>query len=147
MKTRSLKTVLLIVAAFTVTVKLTAQKPTRNARSRTGYTSGYGTSGYTTTNAARDTTKKKNANTAAPSGYGNPASGYGNNNASGTGGNNTSGYGNTGNAAATGTGINQSLPMKVISGSGSGIGDSVAPSLRTDNAIDRQLVKDRTPLA
>jgi gliding motility associated protien GldN len=35
----------------------------------------------------------------------------------------------------------------VKSTGGTGIGDSVAPSLRTDNAIERQLVKDRTPLA
>jgi gliding motility associated protien GldN len=39
------------------------------------------------------------------------------------------------------------LPVEVIKSSGSGIGDSVAPSLRNDNAVDRQLVRDRTPLA
>jgi len=56
------------------------------------------------------------------------------------------GMGNaTGNA--TGKPANPNLPVTMIAGSGSGIGDSVAPSLCTDNAIERQLVKDRTPLA
>jgi gliding motility associated protien GldN len=147
MKTTRLKIVVMVLVTTTVATALNAQRPTRNARAR----SGYGNSGYTTTNAARDTTKKKNTGTTAPSGYGNPASGYGNP-ASGTGNNNASGYGNSGavvtdGAAPAGAPVNQNLPIKVVASSGSGIGDSVAPSLRTDNAIDRQLVKDRTPLA
>ena len=147
MKTRRFKTVVLVLLSFTVTAQLSAQRATRNAKARSGYgTSGYGNSGYTTNNAAaRDTTKKRNTN-AAPSGYGNTSpSGYGNAAPSGYG--NTGAKG-TGNAAASSSGqaVNQSLPIKVIKSSGSGIGDSIAPSLRTDNAIDRQLVKDRTPL-
>ena len=140
MKMRRFKTVLLVVFAFTLTATLNAQRATRNAKSRSGYGtgSGYGAnSGYGNTTAGRDTTKKKtNAPAAGQS------SGYGN----------TSGYGTStsnGQAASTGGGqsINQNLPIKVIKSSGSGIGDSIAPSLRTDNAIERQLVKDRTPLA
>jgi gliding motility associated protien GldN len=146
MNMRRFKTVAVAVIALLVTAELNAQTKTRNARSRSGYgTSGYGNSGYTTGNAAgTDTTKRRNAKTnaaASKSGYGaTGSSGYG------TG---ASGYGNNGGAAAA-TGsqpINQNLPIKVIKSSGSGIGDSIAPSLRTDNAIDRQLVKDRTPLA
>jgi gliding motility associated protien GldN len=38
------------------------------------------------------------------------------------------------------------LPINVVKSSGSGIGDSIAPSLRTDNSTDRQLVRDRVPL-
>ena len=144
MKTRRFKTVVLVVLAFAGTAELSAQKATRNAKARTGYgNTGYGNTGYTTNSAAaRDTTKKKT--NAAASGYGAPASsGYGSS---------PSGYGNnaaaSGNAAAPASGqaINQKLPIKLIKSSGSGIGDSIAPSLRTDNAIDRQLVKDRTPL-
>ncbi|GEO10676.1 type IX secretion system ring protein PorN/GldN [Segetibacter aerophilus] len=145
MKTRRFKTVVLMMSAFIVTAQLSAQRATRNAKARSGYgtsNSGYGNSGYTTTNAGKDTTKKKTTTTAPKSGYGTttPGSGYGN-----TAG---SGYGTTpSGAGATGSGaVNANLPIKVIKNSGSGIGDSIAPSLRTDNAIDRQLVKDRTPL-
>lgn len=137
MNRRMFKTGLVLLLAFLVAAEVSAQrKPgtnrTRAARSRAG--SGYGNtgSGYTTNNAVQDTTKKKSAAT-APSGYGN-----------------TSGYGNdsTGTAASSGSSsINQNLPIEVIKSSGSGIGDSVAPSLRNDNAVDRQLVRDRAPLA
>lgn len=41
---------------------------------------------------------------------------------------------------------NTSLPITVVKNSGSGIADSITPSLRNDNAIERNLVKDRTPL-
>jgi gliding motility associated protien GldN len=141
MKTRRFKTVVLMMSALIVTAQLSAQRATRNVKARSGYgtsNSGYGNSGYTTTNAGKDTTKKKTTTTAPKSGYGNtsPGNGYGN-----TAG---SGYGTT-PAGASGT-VNANLPIKVIKNSGSGIGDSIAPSLRTDNAIDRQLVKDRTPL-
>jgi gliding motility associated protien GldN len=134
MKTRRFKTVVLILVTLAATAELSAQRATRNAKAR----SGYGNTGYTTNAAApKDTTKKRN-NTTAPSGYGNAGG---------------SGYGNTGAkpgntpAAASGQAVNQNLPIKVIKSSGSGIGDSIAPSLRNDNAIERQLVKDRTPLA
>lgn len=139
MNMKMFKTVLVLLSVFLITAEINAQtKPrargTRNARSRpaSGYgNSGYGNSGYTTTGAARDTTKKKSANA--------PASGYGN----------TSGYGNNNSpAASSGTQpINANLPVTLMKSGGSGIGDSVAPSLRNDNAVDRQLVRDRVPLA
>jgi gliding motility associated protien GldN len=139
MKTRRYKTLVLIVTTFAIIATVNAQRATRNAKSRTGYGAGTGygaNTGYgNAAAAAKDTTKKKTNTRAAaqPSGYGN-----------------TSGYGNApsqvAGAPAAGQQINQNLPIKVIKSSGSGIGDSIAPSLRTDNAIDRQLVKDRTPL-
>jgi gliding motility associated protien GldN len=140
MKRRRFKTVLFFVVALTSTAALNAQRATRNAKSRTGYGtgSGYGANtGYGNTTAGRDTTKKKtNTPAAQSSGYGN-TSGYGAGNTQANGAASTTGAGQS---------INQNLPIKVIKSSGSGIGDSIAPSLRTDNAIDRQLVKDRTPL-
>lgn len=127
MNTRRCKIVFFSLLSFAITAQLSAQRATRNAKARTGY----GGTGYTTTPAAKDTTKKK---APATSGYGGAAA--------------PSGYGAkpAGNAPAAGQAINTNLPIKVIKSSGSGIGDSIAPSLRTDNAIDRQLVKDRTPL-
>lgn len=134
MNMRMLKTAVVLSIMFLITAEINAQtKPrargTRNARSRPA--SGYGNSGYTTTGAVRDTTKKKNTTA--------PVSGYGN----------TSGYGNN-NSPATSSGtqpINANLPVTLMKNGGSGIGDSVAPSLRNDNAVDRQLVRDRVPLA
>jgi gliding motility associated protien GldN len=129
---------LILVSAVCASLAITeanAQKPkasgTRNARTRptSGYSSGY-SSGYTTGNQAKDTTKKKNT---TGNGY---SSGY------------SSGYGQTGAAAGTAKpAINANVPVEVVTGGNQGgIGDSIRPSLRTDNAIDRQLVKDRTPL-
>ena len=102
---------------------------TRKSTSRptSGYSSGYG-SAYTTGNAAKqDTTKKK------PTGP--PASGY------------SSGYGNNSATPSKGSQPLANVPIVMATGGKSGIGDSVSPSLRTDNSIDRNLVKDRTPLA
>jgi gliding motility associated protien GldN len=129
MKMRRLKTVVIVLATLLVIAKSYAQR-TRNTRTRSGYSSGYGTA-YPPNNAARDTTKKRNNNTPT-SGYGAPQSGYGS---------------TPETTGATSQPINQNLKVKLVTSSGSGIGDSVAPSLRTDNAIDRQLDKDRTPLA
>ena len=124
--------IVMLLLTFLAAVQLSAQtrpkaKGTRAARTRPA--SGYGTTGYTT-GAARDTTKKKNTI--------GPASGYGN----------TSGYGTNNAPPASGANqpINQNLPVTLMKSSGSGIGDSVAPSLRNDNGVDRQLVKDRVPL-
>lgn len=136
MNTRMFKTGVVLLLAFLVTAQVSAQRKrttgTRAARSRAG--SGYGNSGYTTNNAAGDTTKKKSGSTAPRSGYGNSGG---------------SGYGNNGSQAASSGSqpINSNLPVTTIKSSGSGIGDSVAPSLRNDNAVDRQLVRDRVPLA
>ena len=118
---------IVLVAALAINEVSAQTKPkpkpagTRNATTRP---SGY-TSGYTTGNAAKQDTTKKKTNAAPSSGY-------------------TSGYGTTPPAG------NQPLanvPIVMASGGNTGIGDSVMPSLRTDNAIDRNLVKDRTPLA
>lgn len=135
MNIKVFKSVIVLMSVCLITAEISAQtKPrargTRAARSRTA--SGYGASGYTTTGAARDTTKKKPANTAGKSGYGGQ-----------------SGYGANGvQDASSGTQpIDANLPVTLIKSSGSGIGDSVAPSLRNDNAVDRQLVRDRVPLA
>lgn len=133
---RMFKTGVAILLTILAMTELNAQtKPrangTRAARSRP--TSGYGNgSGYTTNSATQDTTKKKTTTAPAQSGYGN-GSGYGN---------------NASQAVTDGTQpVNSNLPVTVIKSSGSGIGDSVAPSLRNDNAIDRQLVRERVPLA
>jgi gliding motility associated protien GldN len=141
MKTSVFKTGVVALLAVLVVFEVNAQTKPRNARSRpaSGYgNTGYGNnSGYNTINNATDTSKKKNTGAAA-SGSGN--SGYGTGN---------TGYGNNGSpsSSASSQPLNKNLPVNLIKGSGSGIGDSVAPSLRTDNAIDRQLVKDRNPLA
>ncbi len=105
----------------------------RTSRSRT--TSGYGNSGYTT--PATDTTKKKANQAPASSGYGGNQSAYSNQGG---------GYNNSTANKPAAQPVNANLPVSLIKGSGSGIGDSVAASLRTDNAIDQQLIKDRTPL-
>jgi len=133
------KTGIVLLTVFLVTADVNAQKKprttgTRPARSRAG--SGYGasSSGYTTNSAAGDTTKKKRATATPASGYGTGGSGYGNNTTSGA------------QASSGSQPVNTNLPIEVIKSSGSGIGDSVAPSLRNDNSIDRQLVRDRVPL-
>jgi gliding motility associated protien GldN len=140
MKTGMFKTGILALSALMIIAEVNAQRKPRTSRTRAGSgyggNTGYSNSGYTT--APADTTKKRN--TTNPSGYGAAGSGYG------TGGN--TGYGNNPQTNGTaGQTIDPKLPVNLIKGSGSGIGDSVAPSLRTDNAIDQQLVKDRTPLA
>ena len=70
--------------------------------------------------------------------------------------NNTSGYGNDttvnpassdyGNANNPSAGIDTTLPITVIKSSGNGLLDSTKMSLRNDGAVERNLVKDRTPL-
>jgi len=139
MKMNLVKGSLLAVSVIVMMADADAQTRTRNARTRTtsGYQSGY-SSGYTTPanrNALPDTTKRNTR-----SGTGNQ-SGY------------TSGYGDpaTNQSAGSSTDnkptFNANVPIENVRSSGNtGIGDSVAPSLRTDNAIERQLVKDRTPL-
>ncbi len=140
---------MLVLATFIVVSQLEAQKKKGGARSsssRSGYGStggsGYGTSGSgygtpantTTTPASGSSTSGGSGyGTSGGSGYGTSGSGYGTNNGKAA-------------AAAPAAQVNQNLPIKLIKSSGSGIGDSVAPSLRNDAAIDRQLVKDRNPL-
>jgi hypothetical protein len=67
------------------------------------------------------------------------ASGYG----ADTTGNPTSAYGNTNNPSA---GIDSTLPITVIKSTGNGLMDSAKMSLRNDGVVERNLVKDRTPL-
>lgn len=55
-----------------------------------------------------------------------------------------SNYGNNNSAS---TGIDTTLPITVITTSGNGLLDSTIMSLRNDGAVERNLVKDRTPLA
>lgn len=131
----SLSLALLVLAVATVDVTAqTKPKPkpkpkpttTRTPKTNTGYSSGY-SSGYGTpaTTNKQDTTKK-----AAASGY-------------------TSGY-NTpaGSTAPTTNTPKKAVPYEYVKSSGgSGIGDTVKPSLRADNAIEKNLVKDRSPLA
>jgi gliding motility associated protien GldN len=138
MNTTWFKAGLFAISASLLVAEANAQKPkasgTRNARSRpaSGYSSGYGNSGYTTGNAnaaqGRDTTKRRSAAAPANSGY-------------------SSGYGQTGAAATSAPRPSGNVPIENVKSNGGGIGDSVRPSLRTDNTIDRQLVKDRVPLA
>lgn len=113
-----------MVALAAVTVDASAQKK-RSSKKRPA-ASGYGTpSGYG--NAATDSA----ASQPAQSGYGTGAP--------------ASGYGNATSTAAPAAGGN--VPVEVIAGSGGGgLGDTIKPSLRNDNAIERQLVKDRIPL-
>src|SRR5436309_1582292 len=56
---------------------------------------------------------------------------------------NANNYGNNSSSVA----IDTTLPITVIKGSGNGLLDSVKMSLRNDGAVERNLVKDRTPLA
>jgi gliding motility associated protien GldN len=117
--------VLIAVLAITDAGAQAKPKPA-GTRKATARPSGY-SSGYTTGNAAKQDTTKKKTNSAPPSGY-------------------STGYGNT-PAGASGNQPLANVPIVVAKGGSTGIGDSVMPSLRTDNAIDRNLVKDRTPLA
>ncbi len=70
---------------------------------------------------------------------------------------NNSGYGNPdttrnpsqsayGNAAPAGPAFDTTLPINRVQSSGGGLFDSVKMSLRNDAAIERSLVKERTPL-
>lgn len=122
MKSRYFKYFTFLLLCATIVDLSFAQ--TRNSRRRTG-TSAYGNSAYGNSaygNQKADTTK--------------PQSGYGN-----TG--NTSGYAAANNSYA---GIDTTLPVEVIQGNSSGLMDSSRPSLRNDASIERNLVKDRTPL-
>jgi gliding motility associated protien GldN len=107
----------LLIMVVAISQDAAAQKKrTSRARAKSGY-------GNTT-----DTTKS----TTAPSGYGTPA---------------PSGYGGAPGATTAQPAAASTVPIEVIAGgSGGGIGDTIKPSLRNDNAIDRNLVKDRTPL-
>ncbi|MBV9962710.1 MAG: gliding motility protein GldN [Parafilimonas sp.] len=70
-----------------------------------------------------------------------PKNNYGNPDTS-VNGNNANNYGNNSTSMA----IDTTLPITVVKGSGNGLLDSVKMSLRNDGAVERNLVKDRTPL-
>jgi gliding motility associated protien GldN len=70
-------------------------------------------------------------------------SSYGNADTSIQGNANPSNYGKDGNTGMT---IDPSLPITVIKGSGNGLIDSTRMSLRPDGAVEKNLVKDKTPL-
>ena len=119
---------------------------TRTSTSRTGKSSsGYGGSSYGssgTTTSGGNTKTTTNPNAGSSSGY---SSG------SGTSGYSSSGYGTPppgGAKASTSSNApkNLSLPIKIAPKGASGIADSIVPSLRNDNAIERNLVKARTPI-
>jgi gliding motility associated protien GldN len=122
-----------VISAFVLLMGIysDASAQARNKKTRPSGGSAYGNSAYGN-QARQDTTKKTNT-----SGYGNQgtsASGYGNA---------TSGYGNTANS---GSSIDTTLPITVIQSSSNGLLDSSKMSLRNDASIERNLVKERTPL-
>ena len=149
MNTRGLKNCVLLSATIFLIGQVEAQKKKGGGSRTSSSRAGTGGSGYGSSSSGYGTpTPTKPANTTGSSGYGAPAtpssgtSGYG---SAGS----TSGYGGSGGAKAApapAAVVNQNLPIKLIKGSGSGIGDSVIPSLRNDAAIERQLVKARNPL-
>lgn len=155
MNKRLIKTSTVLLAALLIIGNVDAQKKkggTRSSSSRSGYGSsgsGYGTSGsgYGTTPSNSSGTSGNTSGSGSGYGTSGSSSGYGTSGSSGYGSSGSSGYGSGNKSASPAPAqVNQNLPIKLIKSSGSGIGDSVAPSLRNDAAIDRQLVKDRNPL-
>lgn len=122
---KNITTVILLTAVLG-----TAYSQTRNSRTR----SAYGNTTTTTNNAVKDTTKPRN----------NSGSAYGNTGNTNPPANNSSAYGNTNTAANTGR--DTTLPFKRMPNKSGGLLDSTKMSLRNDAVIERNLVKDRTPL-
>jgi len=75
-----------------------------------------------------------------PSSYGNPDTTIKSNN------NNNAAPNTYGNNSTASSGIDTTLPITVIKSSGNGLLDTVKMSLRNDGAVERNLVKERTPL-
>ena len=160
MNTRGFKNCVLLSATIFLIGQVEAQKKKGGGSRTSSSRAGSGSSGYGSGSSGYGSgTPTKPAGTSGSSGYGTPAttpssgsSGYGStgsSSGSGYGSSGSSGYGGSGGAKAApapAAAVNQNLPIKLIKGSGSGIGDSVIPSLRNDAAIDRQLVKARNPL-
>ena len=160
MNTRGFKNCVLLSATIFLIGQVEAQKKKGGGSRTSSSRAGSGSSGYGSGSSGYGSgTPTKPAGTSGSSGYGTPAttpssgsSGYGStgsSSGSGYGSSGSSGYGGSGGAKvapASAAPVNQNLPIKLIKGSGSGIGDSVIPSLRNDAAIDRQLVKARNPL-
>ena len=121
-----------------------------NSFAQSGY--GGGTPSKTSTKSKAKAGAKKGAakSSTSGSGYGstptaNQNAGYGSTPASDN--SSSSGYGSPsgGNSVASST-KPTNLPIVFKPNSGGGIGDSVKQSLRVDNAIDKQLIKERRPL-
>lgn len=132
MKYKLINLLLLIVTLTIVADTATAQRR-RTSRSRSGGGSAYGNSSGRNT-GSQPSTNSNNTNT-QPSGYG--------------GGNQLTGNTNSayGGASANNTqAIDTTLPMEVIQNTSGGLLDSVKMSLRNDAAVERNLIKDRTPL-
>lgn len=117
MKTSILKAVLLAAVLVSFFMNDAQAQKKRTRRARSGY-------GNTT-----DTTQ--NNTTPPQSGYGAPQSGYGTPPA------------NNGTQPAAASNV----PLEVIPNSGGGLTDTIKQSLRNDNAVERNLVKERQPLA
>ncbi|RFM26593.1 type IX secretion system ring subunit PorN/GldN [Deminuibacter soli] len=120
MKTSIVKAILLAVGLVSFLAIDTQAQKKRKPRARSGY-------GTTT-----DTTQNNNSQ----SGYGNPPSGYG--------AQPSSGYGTP--PPANNAQPQSNVPLEVIPNSGGGLTDTIKQSLRNDNAVERNLVKERTPL-
>ena len=88
----------------------------------------------------KKTTRTKTQRT-QPSGYGTQPSGYGTPTQQ-----QPSGYGNNNQPQQTNK-PQDSIPIIVVPSTGSGGIDSIKPSLRNDASIERNLIKDRSPLS
>ncbi|BAV10266.1 gliding motility associated protien GldN [Filimonas lacunae] len=97
--------------------------------------------------AQKKRTKKKR-DTTDQSGYGTTPSGYGTPTQQPATNNNDNGLGAYGTPAGQQPAAAPAgnVPIEVIPGAGGGLGDTIKPSLRNDNAIERNLVKERIPL-
>jgi gliding motility associated protien GldN len=96
--------------------------------------------------AEAQTKKKRTSTKRTTSGYGTQPSGYGNNNQSSGYGTQSSGYGNN-NQQQQSNKPQANIPIVVVPSSGNGAIDSIKPSLRNDASVERNLIKDRQPLA
>ncbi len=108
-----------------------AQKKRTKTQRQTTQPSGYGTqpSGYGTQPAGNSTQPAGNQNQ-QQSGYGNQSSSYGNN-----------------NQQQQSNQPQANIPIVVVPSTGNTALDTVKPSLRNDASIERNLIKDRQPLA
>lgn len=122
-----------ILGTFALTAQAVfAQAKPRKKTTRTtnGY-SNYGNTSSNYSNYGNPKTTPGKADTTKPGNQ--PAAGFSN-------------YGSTENTDNAYTGIDTTLPIQVMPSTGGGLLDSLRPSLRNDAAVDRNLVKDRTPL-
>ena len=112
----------IVAAAFSLNALMQVNAQQRPVKKRP-------TSAYGGTTTQQTTQQQKKSTT-----YGNDT----------TGNPNASSYNNTGN---TSTAVDTTLPITFIKATGNGLLDSTKMSLRNDGAVEKNLVKDRTPLA